>query len=186
MRRAGRALTLLFAASAPFAPPRPTRSRPRRSAGRVLVGGLGVVDELALVVARGPLVGAARDDIVGADADLAPLPPACRSRGADREARDVPAQLLHGSTPVSTEVRRCDVPGGDVALEEVVRRTRQAQELREELAQHLHRGVHAAQDTVWLPRGIPASASFFARGARERRQLLGWLKCVLMKSGWYL
>ena len=39
--------------------------------------------------------------------------------------------------------------------------------------------------TVWLPSGMPASASMAQALTESGVNSLGWLKCVFKKSGWY-
>src|SRR6266545_109155 len=42
------------------------------------------------------------------------------------------------------------------------------------------------RSTVWQPSGIPASASMPSAVTAAGVSSSGWLKCVLMYSGWYL
>jgi hypothetical protein len=79
-----------------------------------------------------------------------------------------PRSCCISAMPVSTDVRRCDVPAGDVALEQVVRPHAAAQQLREQLAQHARRRVHAAQQHRLVAERDAGVGQLLARGARLR------------------
>ncbi len=89
-----------------------------------------------------------------------------------RQARDVAAQLLHELDAGLDRGAQVRGAGGDVALEEVVRAHAAAQKLGEELAQHAHRRVHAAQEHGLVAERDAGVGQPLARGARQRRQLL--------------
>ena len=149
-------------------------------AGRVLVGGLRVVDELPFVVAQRPLVGRRARRRSRGRSTPCPCRRACRSPGAGsrgpRCGRAAPASARCRSR------RRCagaTCPPRRRPGTGSTGRTRQRSSSVNSLRSTRTDEFTPRSRTVWLPIGMPASASF-SHAARARGvSSLGWLKCVL-------
>ena len=118
--------------------------------------------------------------------DTLPMPPGrVDHQVRDRQARDVAAQLLHQLDAGLDGRAQVDGARGDVALEQVVRAHAQRSSSVNSLRSTRADEFTPRSSTVWLPTGMPASASCSHAARACGVSSLGWLKCVLTNSGWY-
>jgi hypothetical protein len=84
-----------------------------------------------------------------------------------------PRRFCMISMPVSTEVRRCEVPAATSPWKQVVRPYAHLEQLGEQRRITRTDEFTPRSRTVWLPMGIPASARRSQAVRRQRCQLLG-------------